>query len=95
MTRAIIVFLVLSLSSPALAEFVGTLGFKPADCKAAGQCELVYDFGYIDPTALRDALSRAAHGQNINAPGLMRIVALESWLRTLDRSSIVAIAANE
>jgi hypothetical protein len=49
MIRAIIVLLTLSLTSPALAEFVGTLSFKPIDCKATGQCELAYDFGYIDP----------------------------------------------
>src|SRR5262245_5519353 len=43
--------LILTTTS-ASAEFVGKLEFKPADCKNAGTCELVYDFGYIDPNRL-------------------------------------------
>lgn len=37
------------IAAPVSAEFVGDLEFKPAGCKSIGKCELVYDFGYIDP----------------------------------------------
>lgn len=50
----------------------------------------VVEFGYVDRTALADALQRAAHGFNLSAPGLLRLVALESWLRTLERPSVAA-----
>jgi hypothetical protein len=46
---AIAFILVFASALSARAEFVGKLEFKPADCKSAGQCELVYDFGYIEP----------------------------------------------
>ena len=45
----------------------------------------VCDYGYVDRTALAASLQRAAHGQNVNAPGLLRLLALEMWLRTLER----------
>jgi len=50
----------------------------------------VCDYGYVDRAALAEALQRAAHSQNLNAPGLLRLVALESWLRTLERPSVAA-----
>ncbi|MCU1244970.1 MAG: asparagine synthetase family, partial [Acidobacteria bacterium] len=37
--------------------------------------------GYVDRAVLTDSLERAAHGQNRSAPGLLRLIALESWLR--------------
>lgn len=48
----------------------------------------VVEFGYVDRTALAGALQRAAHGFNLSTPGLLRLVALESWLRTLERPSV-------
>lgn len=45
----------------------------------------VCDYGYVDRNALDVSLQRAAHGQNVNAPGLLRLLALELWLRTLER----------
>jgi asparagine synthase (glutamine-hydrolysing) len=45
----------------------------------------VCDYGYADHKALAASLQRAAHGQNVNAPGLLRLLALEMWLRTLER----------
>lgn len=47
LTAAII--MVFASALPARAEFIGKLEFKPAGCKSAGQCELVFDFGYIEP----------------------------------------------
>jgi hypothetical protein len=51
MKRIFVTAILLGFTSalPAQAEFVGRLGFQPAGCKSTGQCELVYDFGYIDP----------------------------------------------
>lgn len=48
-TVAAATILLFASAHSARAEFVGKLEFKPADCKSAGQCELTYDFGYIDP----------------------------------------------
>jgi asparagine synthase (glutamine-hydrolysing) len=48
----------------------------------------VCDYGYVDRAGLAGALQRAAHGQNTSAPGLLRLVALESWLRALERPSV-------
>jgi len=45
----------------------------------------VCDYGYVDRNALDVSLQRAAHGQNLNAPCLLRLLALEMWLRTLER----------
>jgi len=50
----------------------------------------VCDYGYVDRNALDVALQRAAHGQNVNAPGLLRLLALEVWLRTLERPMAAA-----
>jgi len=50
----------------------------------------VVEFGYVDGAVLGDALQRAAHGFNYSAPGLLRLLALESWLRALERPSIAA-----
>jgi len=44
----------------------------------------VCDYGYADRDALAASLQRASHGQNVNAPGLLRLLALEMWLRTLE-----------
>jgi asparagine synthase (glutamine-hydrolysing) len=48
----------------------------------------VVEYGFVDRAALDDALTRAAHGVNLSAPGLLRLIALESWLRTLERPSV-------
>lgn len=48
----------------------------------------VVEFGYVDGAVLADALQRAAHGFNYSAPGLLRLIALEAWLRTLERPSV-------
>jgi asparagine synthase (glutamine-hydrolysing) len=45
----------------------------------------VCDYGYVDRHALTVALQRAAHGQNVNAACLIRLLTLEMWLRTLER----------
>ncbi|WP_162268416.1 DUF1353 domain-containing protein [Bradyrhizobium manausense] len=49
---AIAMILSVAFALPARAEFVGTLEFEPAGCKSTGQCLLVYDFGYIDPSGV-------------------------------------------
>ncbi len=53
--------------------------------KALFQDARVCAYGYVDRAALTDSLQRAAHGQNLSAPGLLRLIALESWLRKTDR----------
>jgi hypothetical protein len=50
----------------------------------------VVEYGYVDRAVLADALLRAAHGFNLSAPGLLRLIALESWLQTLERPSVAA-----
>lgn len=52
--KAYLAFLIVftALGSHARAEFVGTLQFKPVACEKNGQCELVYDFSYIDPKGI-------------------------------------------
>jgi|GEM_PF-1777704 len=50
----------------------------------------VCDRGYIDPRPLADALHRAAHGQNVNAVALLRVLALEFWLRKLEQPALAA-----
>lgn len=47
------------------------------------QQPLVVEYGYIDPDALRLFLQRARHGMHTGP--LLRIVALEFWLQSLDR----------
>ncbi|MGO8098547.1 DUF1353 domain-containing protein [Rhizobium leguminosarum] len=49
--KAYLPFLILfiALGGSARADFVGALDFMPAGCEKSGQCELVYDFSYIDP----------------------------------------------
>lgn len=49
LVRLFFVLCAFAISSPANAKFIGTLAFKPAGCQAAGECKLVYDFGFIDP----------------------------------------------
>lgn len=44
----------------------------------------VCEYGYVDRSALAVSLQRAAHGQNVNAASLLRLLSLEMWLRTLD-----------
>lgn len=44
----------------------------------------VCDYGYADRDALAASLQRAAHGHNLNAAYLPRLLALEMWLRTLE-----------
>lgn len=41
-------------------------------------------YGYIEPSALQQALNSARFGVNINNPGLLRILSLELWLRGLE-----------
>lgn len=43
----------------------------------------VCDYGYAEPAALDDSLQRAAHGQNFNASGLLRLLSIEAWLRAV------------
>lgn len=45
----------------------------------------VAEHGYADRAPLMDALQRAGHGQNVNAPALLRVLALEFWLRSIER----------
>lgn len=47
-TYAFVTAIILGLATPASAEFVGTLEFKPNGCQQSGSCELVHDFGFID-----------------------------------------------
>jgi asparagine synthase (glutamine-hydrolysing) len=54
--------------------------------KALFEDARVCAYGYVDRAALTDSLQRAAHGQNQSAPGLLRLIALESWLRKTDQS---------
>lgn len=56
--------------------------------KALFQDARVCEYGYVDREALNDSLQRAAHGQNLNAPGLLRLLAIESWLKGLEQSSL-------
>jgi asparagine synthase (glutamine-hydrolysing) len=53
--------------------------------KSLFQNARVCAYGYVDRAVLTDSLERAAHGQNLSAPGLLRLVALESWLRKMDQ----------
>jgi asparagine synthase (glutamine-hydrolysing) len=53
--------------------------------KALFQDPRVCAYGYVDQAALTDSLERASHGQNLSAPGLLRLIALESWLRRTDQ----------
>ncbi len=47
----------------------------------------VVERGYADRAILLNALQRAGHGQNVNAPFLMRVLAVEFWLRKLERAA--------
>lgn len=40
------------LAWPAYGGYVGELAFTPPGCRTAGECELVHDFGYIDPKGI-------------------------------------------
>lgn len=53
MTKYLSFFIVcMALGTPVQAEFIGTLKFKPAGCEQGGECELIYDFSYIDPKGI-------------------------------------------
>jgi asparagine synthase (glutamine-hydrolysing) len=47
----------------------------------------VVERGHVDRASFLDALQRAGHGQNVNAPALMRALAVEFWLRKLERAA--------
>ncbi|MBI5129536.1 MAG: DUF1353 domain-containing protein [Rhodopseudomonas palustris] len=52
LTMLIALGLAILFAGEARAEFIGRLAFAPPDCRSAGQCDLVYDFGYIDPRGI-------------------------------------------
>ncbi len=58
----------------------------------------VSELGFVDATRLQHAMLRARHGQSVNTSQLLRTLALELWLRTLDKaprgeSSVPQLAA--
>jgi len=56
--------------------------------KAQFEDARVCSYGYVDREALNESLQRAAHGQNHNAPGLLRLLAIESWLKSLEQPAL-------
>jgi hypothetical protein len=89
MIRAMFALLVLGLPSPALAEFVGTLSFTPADCKASGQCELVYDFGYIDPDRVGWQAKAGLKSDGASIPSWAQPIIGGPWEEQFIRAAVI------
>ncbi len=51
-------------------------------------------YGYVDPTALLEALELASHGVQINFVSLLRTISLELWLRTLEQPRLLRETAS-
>lgn len=83
------IFFVLGSVVSAQAEFIGKLDFKPAGCKAAGQCELVFDFGYIDPKGLGWQAKAGLMTDGASIPGWAQPIIGGAWEAEFIRAAII------
>ena len=77
------------ITGPALAEFVGKLEFRPAGCKTAGECELVYDFGYIDPNRLGWQAKAQLKTDGASIPSWAEPVIGGAWEEQFVRAAVI------
>jgi hypothetical protein len=83
------IFLVLGSVVSAQAEFVGKLDFKPTGCKTAGQCELVFDFGYIDPKGLGWQAKAGLMTDGASIPGWVQPIIGGAWEAEFIRAAVI------
>ena len=80
---------ILIYSPPASAEFIGKLEFEPADCEAAGQCALVYHFGYIDPNRLGWQAKAGLNTDGASIPSWAQPIIGGSWDKQFIRAAVI------
>src|SRR4051812_4735522 len=74
---------------PAYSEFVGELEFKPAGCQAAGQCELVYDFGYIGPSRLGWQAKAGLVTDGASIPSWAQFIIGGAWEKEFIKAAVI------
>jgi hypothetical protein len=52
---------------------------------------IVSIFGIVDSNKLTEALQKARHKEEVQAPNLVRALALEAWLRHVETRGVLAI----
>jgi hypothetical protein len=77
------------IAAPANAEFVGTLDLKPTGCEAAGRCELMYDFGYIDPSGLGWQAKAGLMTDGSSIPNRAQLIVGGAWDQQFIRASVI------
>lgn len=83
------ILLVFASALSARAEFVGRLDFKPTGCQSAGQCELVYDFGYIDPNGVGWQAKAGLKTDGASIPSWAQSIIGGAWDREFIRAAII------
>jgi hypothetical protein len=87
--KPIFILVGLLLVFPARAEFVGTLEFKPSGCSSAGQCELVYDFGYIDPKGIGWQAKAGLETDGASIPPWAQPIIGDAWEKQFIKAAVI------
>lgn len=80
---------IIFINAPASAEFVGNLEFKPPGCKTKGECELVYDFGYIDPNRLGWQAKAGLKTDGASIPEWAQSIIGGPWEESFTRAAVI------
>lgn len=83
------IFLIFASALSARAEFLGELDFQPAGCKGTGQCELIYDFGYIDPKGVGWQAKAGLKTDGASIPSWAQLIVGGAWDGEFIRAAII------
>src|SRR4051794_9685128 len=83
------ILLVFAPALSARAEFVGKLDFQPTGCKSKGQCELVYDFGYIDPKGVGWQAKAGLKTDGASIPPWAQLIIGGAWDGQFIRAAVI------
>jgi hypothetical protein len=68
---------------------LGTLEFKPSGCEASGRCELVYDFGFIDPSRVGWQAKAGLISDGASIPGWAQPVIGGAWEKEFIQAAVI------
>jgi hypothetical protein len=83
------ILLVLASALSARSEFVGRLDFQPMGCQSTGQCELVYDFGYIDPKGVGWQAKAGLKTDGASIPPWAQLIIGGAWDGEFIRAAVI------
>jgi hypothetical protein len=89
--RAILMALCMTAlcATGARGEFVGKLAFKPLACKSVGECDLVYDFGYIDPKGVGWQAKAGLKTDGASIPSWAQPIVGGAWEEQFLRAAVI------